>query len=380
MKVCPLQIIECDFCYAGCKTKLPRKDMLIHQTENSTHMLLMVAFGQNLAKQNEMISHKLYELQKENQKLKLELNEKTQRLEQHIEQRATQVREQSRRELEMRTSQFKTEIGLEVTRKLRPELNEKTQRLEQHIEQRATQVIERELEMRTSQFKTEIGLEMARLQREQEELAPMREATLMHEIAKLKRNQHDSDQTFKKELTVLEENQAKKNKTMKQEVRKLKEKQSHICYIHRICVVPIRLCVENFSKLKLKNDSWDSCPFYTHPRGYKMQLQVLPNGSGEGKGTHISVFVYLVRGEFDDELEWPFVGEITIDLHNQLEDKNHFTRTVHYTDEQDNGRRVTAAETSSGWGWQLFIPHGQLGYNRAKNCQYLKHNQLEFDI
>ena len=36
-----------------------------------------------------------------------------------------------------------------------------------------------------------------------------------------------------------------------------------------------------------------------------MCLVLHPNGIGEGEGTHISLSLLLMRGEFDDQLEWP---------------------------------------------------------------------------
>ena len=51
---------------------------------------------------------------------------------------------------------------------------------------------------------------------------------------------------------------------------------------------------------------------------------------------HVPVFMYLTRGEYDDELEWLFEGSITIDLLNQKEGKNHCSETFdfnRYTDE-----------------------------------------------
>lgn len=67
-------------------------------------------------------------------------------------------------------------------------------------------------------------------------------------------------------------------------------------------------------------------PFYTHPRGYHMAFVVYANGNGSAKGTHISVFVQLQKGNYDDELKWPFVGEVTFTLLNQLKDENHYSR------------------------------------------------------
>ena len=48
-----------------------------------------------------------------------------------------------------------------------------------------------------------------------------------------------------------------------------------------------------------------------------MQLKVFPNGAG-GAGTHISMFVLIVPGEFDDLLMWPFCGIITVHLINHI--------------------------------------------------------------
>ena len=47
-----------------------------------------------------------------------------------------------------------------------------------------------------------------------------------------------------------------------------------------------------------------SPPFYFR-EGYKMCLALHPNGIGKGEGTHVSLSLLLMRGEFDDQLEWP---------------------------------------------------------------------------
>ena len=41
-----------------------------------------------------------------------------------------------------------------------------------------------------------------------------------------------------------------------------------------------------------------------------MCLSVYPNGHGEMKGSHMSIFFHMMSGEFDDHLEWPFPGAI----------------------------------------------------------------------
>ncbi len=62
------------------------------------------------------------------------------------------------------------------------------------------------------------------------------------------------------------------------------------------------IVMDNFEQHKRDDDSWFSPPVYTHPQGYKICLRVDANGSG----THVSVGVHFMRGEFDDSLKWPF--------------------------------------------------------------------------
>ena len=49
-------------------------------------------------------------------------------------------------------------------------------------------------------------------------------------------------------------------------------------------------------------------PFFTHPHVYRLCLQVFPNGYRRGKGTHVSLFMYVMQGPFDSLLKWPFRG------------------------------------------------------------------------
>ena len=115
--------------------------------------------------------------------------------------------------------------------------------------------------------------------------------------------------------------------------------------------------------------------FYTHPDGYRMCIRVDPNGDGDGKGTHVSVFIYLMKGQFDDHLKWPFRGEITIQIVNQDGDHDHVEKTIPYNDKTPdaNAGRVTDNKVrASGWGKHKFLAHTDLGYNAARKTQYLK--------
>ena len=128
-----------------------------------------------------------------------------------------------------------------------------------------------------------------------------------------------------------------------------------------------------FVELLTTNHTWYSRPFYTSREGYKMCLRVNANGLDRSKGTHVSMFTYLMRGEFDSRLKWPFRGTVTIQLVNQLEDREHRTVThpYYHTASDASSARVPHKAKSHGRGKHEFIPHIELGLSVANNCQYL---------
>ena len=142
---------------------------------------------------------------------------------------------------------------------------------------------------------------------------------------------------------------------------------------------PINFKITNFSKLKMSNEIVYSPGFYTSPGGYKMSICVYANGNGDGNGTHVSVFSYLMRGENDDHLRWPFTGTVTVELLNQLKDDNHHSQKTTFPSDNIASQKVINEERSLlGYGLPRYIPYSKLGYNSAKNCQYLKDDCLYF--
>ena len=57
--------------------------------------------------------------------------------------------------------------------------------------------------------------------------------------------------------------------------------------------------------------------FYTSRYGYKMCARIFLNGDGMGRGTHISVFFVVLRGQYDAILRWPFRQKVTFMLFDQ---------------------------------------------------------------
>ena len=146
---------------------------------------------------------------------------------------------------------------------------------------------------------------------------------------------------------------------------------------------PWVLEMNGFQEKRNEDEAWLSDPVYSHFGGYKMCLRVDANGHNEGKGTHVSVFACLMRGDNDDHLKWPFKGTIKVSLLNQLEDEQHHTKELWSPDDdvsEDISGRVTKGERAAGWGYPKFTPQQDLIYKRNENCQYLKDNSLFFRV
>ena len=122
--------------------------------------------------------------------------------------------------------------------------------------------------------------------------------------------------------------------------------------------------MDDFEQHKKSNDGWYSPPFYTHLGGYRMCLMVDANGQGTWKGTHVTVAVHLMRGEFDDLLKWPFCGEVTIQL--KKTDPPHHQLIIQLDAEERN---------DDGWGYHKYISHAYL-YAGG----YLKDDKLVFCV
>ncbi len=136
------------------------------------------------------------------------------------------------------------------------------------------------------------------------------------------------------------------------------------------------LVMTDFKQHKRDDDCWFSPPVYTHHHGYKICLKVHANGYGPANGTHVTVGVCFMRGEFDNSLKWPFRGVILYQLLDQVNDNDHKTYTLSYDDEVPNKNctRVTVGWRSEGWGQHEFIAHTKL------EPKYLRNNTLIFQI
>ena len=147
---------------------------------------------------------------------------------------------------------------------------------------------------------------------------------------------------------------------------------------------PVTLVLDHFAERKAKKELWNSPVFYSHRRGYKMCLQVYPNGLKEGLGTHVSVYISFVSGAFDDYLAWPFTGYITVHLINHR-GKNSYNHVIKLDQETNLHVRKKPTidvlnNTSNAWGIAKFAPHSKLEPKWLLSDKYLKDDALTFCI
>ena len=137
---------------------------------------------------------------------------------------------------------------------------------------------------------------------------------------------------------------------------------------------PVDIIMDDFEQHKKKADIWYSPPFYTHLGGYRMCLRVDANGVGRGKGTHVSVYVHLMRGEFDDLLKWPFRGDVTMQLKKTDPPLYQLIRSFDNATPDECVCKPTK-EKNDGWGYGQYLSHAYL-YAGG----YLKDDKLVFCV
>ncbi len=106
------------------------------------------------------------------------------------------------------------------------------------------------------------------------------------------------------------------------------------------------------------NDVIMSPPFYSHPNGYKMCLQIYPNGYDIGLNTHMSLFVFIMRGEFDDTLQWPFTGRATTDMYSNKSEQWTQVEVVDF--KRNPVKKKCDRLTSSGYGYPQVLTQDQV--------------------
>ena len=110
-----------------------------------------------------------------------------------------------------------------------------------------------------------------------------------------------------------------------------------------------------------------------------MNVRVDAFGAGDGKGTHVSMYVYVQKGEYDEDLHWPLRGEMIVQILNWKDDSQHFRESVGLSGDHPS-ILLTASIRSKGRGRHQLIAHRVLENTAFKNVQFLQDDCLRFRI
>lgn len=119
---------------------------------------------------------------------------------------------------------------------------------------------------------------------------------------------------------------------------------------------------------------WLSQAFYSNHYGYKMCARMYLNGDGMGKDTHLSLFIVLMRGEYDALLSWPFNRKVTFMLMDQGPNKIHLVDSFMPDVASSSFKRPTE-DMNVASGCPCFIAH-----NVLENGTYIKDDTLFIKI
>ncbi len=138
--------------------------------------------------------------------------------------------------------------------------------------------------------------------------------------------------------------------------------------------VPHEFKLNNFANEKKYGDGvWKSPLMYTHAEGYKFCVGIESDG--------VDFQLLAVKGEYDDQLEWPAKARFTIELTNHYPNGHNkiVAPTVTWAkptkDYQPMSTKLQRGEKFHG-----LVNASRLSYDAEDNTQYLKGDALHFIV
>ena len=199
-------------------------------------------------------------------------------------------------------------LNLRLTRQLQQDLAEKDKKIAQLQQEMAEQRQEMKEEMMEQrQLQKKEFVEQKNLQTEMKKEMTEQRQLVMTKFDEQRQVQSEMKQETKKELTELRGKiQQVHNITQHIEV--------HTAGLCGLCKV---FTFNQYSQCK-GNGKWIfSDPFYSHQNGYKFKLRI------RYFSVDIGVGLYLLTGEYDDQLQWPVNVTVRLELLNQAGDHHH---------------------------------------------------------
>ena len=155
-------------------------------------------------------------------------------------------------------------------------------------------------------------------------------------------------------LTKIEE-RVQKSLSERNEILQMDPKESHI-FIWKVT------SFEN----KVKDTMYmESVPFYAY--GYKLKLGLFPHGFGSGENTHLSIYIFVIKGEYDAILPWGFSKPVKFTLIDQQDNPDQRQDVaMGFTADPNNiaFKKPVEGERRFGFGFPEFVSHSDLKTRR----------------
>ena len=128
--------------------------------------------------------------------------------------------------------------------------------------------------------------------------------------------------------------------------------------------------IDGFSEVLRKAKSGqetfiESSPFYRS--GYKFKMSINPNGLSSGENTHLSVYLIIMKGEYDATLIWPLDKTFTFTLIDQQENEHNrenIVKSIAALDLKHSSFARPVKKQNLGWGFHQFVSHEKLQKRR----------------
>lgn len=115
--------------------------------------------------------------------------------------------------------------------------------------------------------------------------------------------------------------------------------------------------------------------FYTSLYGYKICIRINLNGIEKGCNKFVALFVHLMKGDYDEILDWPFNGTITLSILDQEKSadgvRKDYTESLEANPNLTAFAKPTTSRNHKGFGYIEFAPLSVLDEQR-----YVKNSVL----
>ena len=399
MKVCPLEIVQCQYCNVGCEAKMARKDLVKHDEEKTNEHLLFVKSllidTQNKLSDTEHkldntrnnltdTQNKLAETQHKLDNTQNRLGDTQNKLGNTQDKLADTEHKLAATQWKLDNMQSRfsdTESKLQSTQSKLQSTQDKLQSKVQSTQDKlqSTQSKLANTQHRLDSTQTRLDDVEEKLDDAEQRLGSTEEeiednhTEVLDEVEEAKLQSNKQIITVQNRISELEATLKQKTKLIDMLFGEwaidIHTRAAKLSSCNQL--LPVIVKVPDFMMNVRNKVDWYSDPFYTHHQGYKMNLNVIPAGHSSSEGHYMSVYLHIMDGPFDHLLKWKLRGIFQITLLNQICDSEH-----HSVSHQVYANR---SQARSFWYCEEFISREALS-KRSITCQFVKDNCVFFEV